>query len=213
MQSDFVLQIIVSVFSALSASGFVIWLTKQWISERLKNAIKNEYDVKLETHKAELKANSDVEIEKLRSQLNLAAKEHDIVFSKLHEKRAEAIAAIYAELRKIDKCLQDLVTVVGVQGEPSRSDRFDSLVIAHNVFYEIYIPKVIFLPEPTANKLNDFNKIYVQTANEFKIFVIGDGNHGRHIKWTEIFDRCNGPIKEALNELEVEFRLLLSKKN
>jgi ABC-type bacteriocin/lantibiotic exporter with double-glycine peptidase domain len=45
------LSTILSVLSSLATSAIVsvgvVWLTKTWISERLKNSIKIEYDAKL----------------------------------------------------------------------------------------------------------------------------------------------------------------------
>ena len=41
-------EFITSIVSSALVSGAVVWLSKAWISERLKNAIKNEYDQKLE---------------------------------------------------------------------------------------------------------------------------------------------------------------------
>ena len=50
--------LIETVVASLLSSGvlvaLVIFLTKTWISERLKNAIKSEYDLKLEEYKAKL---------------------------------------------------------------------------------------------------------------------------------------------------------------
>lgn len=75
------------IFTALSVSilgtGLINFIFRTWISERIKNTIKSEYDQKLETHKAILKSQSDVEIERLKSQLALIGIEHQIKFSKL----------------------------------------------------------------------------------------------------------------------------------
>src|SRR5680860_642754 len=81
-----------SVFSSLLTSGALtatlLWLTKTWIGERVKNDIKHQYDQKLETHKAELKAEQDVAIEQLKADLRIAAFEHETRFAQLHAKRA-----------------------------------------------------------------------------------------------------------------------------
>src|SRR5947208_2204142 len=49
----------------------------------------------VEKFKAELKANADVSIERLKSALQMAAVEHQVRFSKLHEKRALVVADLY----------------------------------------------------------------------------------------------------------------------
>ena len=73
MLSYFVLQLIASAGVNAALSSLIIWITKSWISERLKQSIKHEYDQKLEIHKAQLKAESDVEIERLKCQLSISA--------------------------------------------------------------------------------------------------------------------------------------------
>ncbi|MFT7229330.1 MAG: endonuclease YncB(thermonuclease family) [Methylophilaceae bacterium] len=95
---QFIIEIITSATVAGLLTAALVWLTKSVISERLKNAIKNEYDQKLETHKAELKSTSNIEIEKLKSQLGIIAAQGNFKFTKLHEKRADAISEIYALL-------------------------------------------------------------------------------------------------------------------
>ena len=63
--------LITSIVSSVTLSGIlcgaIVWLSRTWITERLKNAIKNEYDEKLESHKAKLKAEHDIAIERLRT--------------------------------------------------------------------------------------------------------------------------------------------------
>lgn len=52
---------------------------------------------------AEMKAASDRSIEEFKSQLGLAAVEHEVRFSALHEKRAEVIAEVYKRLAETNR--------------------------------------------------------------------------------------------------------------
>jgi hypothetical protein len=85
------------VSAVLSAA--LIWLSKTWISERLKSAIKHEYDQKLEAHKAQLKAEQEIALARKRAGLEVLVAEHHIRFSKLHEKRDNALADLFAKLK------------------------------------------------------------------------------------------------------------------
>src|SRR5690349_12172270 len=69
-----------TILLSVLSSGTVVFLFRSWISERLKQSIQHEYDQKLrtiaheydqklETHKAQLKCQTDIEIEKLKAQL------------------------------------------------------------------------------------------------------------------------------------------------
>ena len=46
--------VLVSILSSGAVAALVTFLTNTFIGERIKNAIKNEYDLKLEEHKAKL---------------------------------------------------------------------------------------------------------------------------------------------------------------
>jgi hypothetical protein len=107
MLSYFVLQLIASAGVNAALSSLIIWITKFWISERLKQSIKHEYDQKLEIHKAQLKAESDVEIERLKCQLSISANEHQIRFASLHERQADVIAETYSLLKQLFTCLEN----------------------------------------------------------------------------------------------------------
>ncbi|WP_020585849.1 hypothetical protein [Desulfobacter curvatus] len=109
--------IILSTISSVTISGLLtaglIFLSKSIISERLKNAIKNEYDLKLENYKNKLKFDSDVTIEKLKADLQIAATDHNsrlsminhirnTKFSRIDSDRAEAIKNLYFNLFELE---------------------------------------------------------------------------------------------------------------
>lgn len=106
-----------------TGGALVLWLTKTWVGEKIRNQIKAEYDSQLETHKAKLKSESDVEIEKLKSQLSIAAAEHQFRFSRLHEKRADTIAEVYAALRDALFAMSNYVKLYEPGGDVPRRER------------------------------------------------------------------------------------------
>lgn len=92
-----------SVSALLSAT--LIWLSKAWISERLKGAIQHEYAEKLETFKAQLKAQSEVALEQLKTSNAQALALHTSAsdtFSSIHgisqERRLQAIQAVWSAI-------------------------------------------------------------------------------------------------------------------
>ena len=111
--TDMILTVISSVtISGLLTAG-LIFLCKSVISERLKNAIKNEYDLKLENYKNKLKFESDANIEKLKAELRIAASDHNsnlaitehinnTKFSRIDSERAEAIKNLYFNLFELE---------------------------------------------------------------------------------------------------------------
>lgn len=205
------MELLTTILTSGAVSALLIWLTKTWISERLKHAIKHEYDEKLETHKAQVKAQADVELEKLRADLKISATEHELRFSALHEKRAETVAETYALLKQLFYRLADYVKILEPVGDKPKDERRKAAADAHAAFRTYYSGRLIFFPKRTAEKLETINQQFVKSFNEFVLGVEmrerggGDGTQ----KWLEIFNRLDGEIKIALGELEDEFRKLM----
>ncbi|RAU23232.1 hypothetical protein CU669_03490 [Paramagnetospirillum kuznetsovii] len=209
---NFFVNIAISVAVSLGVGGVFYWLIKNIITEKIRQAIKSEYDIKLESHKIELTSKSNIEIERLRSDLSRAASENNIVFAHLHEKRADVIANIYSTLKNVHHQLYNYVKGIEFSGEPSKEDRSKLLADAHKEFFDIYTKKLIFVPAFIAAKIDEINAMMVRTGNEFTYVVLNDQNPERMKKWVEVEERCSGPIKDALTDLEVEFRRLLGDK-
>jgi hypothetical protein len=79
----------------------VAYLIKTLVSSRL------EKDA--EAFKADLKRNSDIEIERLKNALQMTALEHQVRFSKLHERRAEVIGELSQGIQAARSAVTNLV--------------------------------------------------------------------------------------------------------
>jgi hypothetical protein len=208
---QFIIDVITSATVAGLLTAALVWLTKSVISERLKNAIKSEYDQKLETHKAELKSTSDVEIEKLKSQLSVIAAQGNFKFTKLHERRAEAIAEIYALLADFHFALSDYTKAFEPAGGTPREERRDIAVKANIAFIELYRKKKIFLPKSASEKIDDFNHQLIFIYNQFfyGVDMMQMASNDFSNKWFEVNEKMSSTINPALEELEHDFRVLL----
>lgn len=49
--------------------GFVLWLARNLIQERLRGAVKHEYDTKLEAFRSDLRKETEIQLAQLRTQL------------------------------------------------------------------------------------------------------------------------------------------------
>ena len=150
MLSYFVLQLIASAGVNAALSSLIIWITKSWISERLKQSIKHEYDQKLEIHKAQLKAESDVEIERLKCQLSISANERQIRFASLHERQAEVIAETYSLLKQLFTCLENYTEFFRDESDASLDVDRKQASDALDLFRSYYSKRLIFLPKGVA---------------------------------------------------------------
>lgn len=95
--------LVISVLASVGVSGaavaLLIWLSKEWISTRLKSSIQHEYDQKLESLKAQLKAQNEVALVELQA----AIERHNSLLAAAHSSFAEGQkAAIERKLQAID---------------------------------------------------------------------------------------------------------------
>lgn len=213
MQGNFITEVVLSsaVVSA-ALTGLLLWLTKSWVAERLKNAIKAEYDEKLETHKAQLKSASDLEIERLKSQLSIAANEKNILFSQLQERRAEVIAETYSLLRTLYETVSEYVKPFVPVGDKPKREKYDDIVTSFKLFREYYPKKQIFVPKATAEKINTIDLELLSAINKFVFTVEHNEENDSFENWISIHDKVSGEITTALGELEDELRKLLGDK-
>lgn len=166
--SPFVIQLISSAAASSILAAAIVWLSKSWISERLKNAIRHEYDQKLETHKAQLHAQSSIEMERLRAQLNISASEHAFRFERLHERRAAAIARLYSRLVESYWKASSFASPVERAGEPDKNQKFADAMNAFASFYRYFEKNKIYLPPDLCDQLEKF-------VSEMRTKVIGFG--------------------------------------
>lgn len=203
-----------AVFSSLVTSSALtaalLWLTKTWIGERIKNDIKHQYDQRLETHKAELKSTQDIAIEQLKSDLRKTAYEHEIRFARLHAKRAEVVAGTYARLQELVNCVADYVKVLSSTADPPLEQRRKDVDAARHEFGEYYRPNRIYLPGNTESQIDGFVTGLLGVARSFARGVEGgmDDRTGRD-SWGDADEWMESKAKPLLAELKSEFRRLL----
>lgn len=223
------LQQIVSVLGTVGVtsaaiSALIIFMTKTWLSERIKGEIKHEYDTQIETLKARLKSESDVEIEKLKaqlksgadveieklkSQLSIAASKHQVRFSRLHETRAEVLAEVYAALKEFVRALANYVKIFEPAGDTPKPERAKIVVETGNAFIKLYQQKKIFIPKVAANKLDAITKELREAHIEFAYGVDMNKSHESTQKWIEIYEKVENLSNNAVAELEDDFRKIL----
>lgn len=214
--SDFFLQLLSSAAVSAFLSGFVIWLTKSWISERIKNSIKNEYDEKLETHKAQLKAQADVESERLRLQLSIAATEHQVKFSRLHDKRAEVIAELYGLLVQAHWDAGSFISPVEFGGEPTKKEKYVTAMNAIADFFRFFEKNKIYLPIELCDLLEKFVQTMRQKVIGFGVYVNIDEDalapqtyKKKHEAWMASWEYFDKEVPVARAALEQELRNIL----
>ncbi|MBI4002111.1 MAG: hypothetical protein HY348_10040 [Nitrospira defluvii] len=65
------METVLGILSSGLSGAVLVWLLRNWISERLKQSIQHEYSEKLEIHKAQIKIELDFRIEKIKHEYEL----------------------------------------------------------------------------------------------------------------------------------------------
>ena len=146
--------LLTSVLSSLSGSAALVFLTKSWISERLKASIKSEYDEKLETHKAQLQAQNHTQLEHFKAQLQIAANERSIRLTRVFDDVVDTVKETYAKLLGVQDAVGDYTKVMGWQGEPAHAERRKVAGEKFGDFLKYYRPKKPLLPAKTVAKID-----------------------------------------------------------
>lgn len=200
------------VITTLGGGGVVLvaaaWLIKALVTDRLARDA--------EKFRMDLKAKSDSEIERLKNALEMAALEHQVRFSKLHEKRAEVIAKLYAVLAELQYSGQKYVFAGAY--EPKRDDEFSRTAKKVQEVFLFIEEHQIYLPDRVCTLLEEF----VETVNKSVAIVHvyeenADGSADFREQKTQALIRAAEEFKTRIpavrKALTDEFRTILGVEN
>lgn len=185
--NDFVTVLIATI---TLSSGLVYFALK----ERIKNSLRVDFDTKLENVKHELQIN---------------AQEHQIQFSRLHERIADGITETYRLLKKAHWAVGDYVSILETSDSP-RETRRDAVSNAMQEFNEAYYKIKLFLPKTADEKVFKIAIALREISHDFAIHCDIPERSDRDIsKWTEIFKTARDGFEPAFLALESAARDLL----
>jgi hypothetical protein len=209
-QSDittFILQLVLSLLAGGGVAALIVFGFRTWLSQSIKSAIRHEYDQKLETHKAQLKGQSDLELERLKSQLSITATERSVRFSGLHQRRLEILAEAYSLLERSRRNLEKYINLFPILDDQMAAR--DAFTKSHNKFIEFYTEKIIFFPTDIATRLDNINNEFRIVYSTYFLTVENKTDMEAYEITRKLEDRLSGPMNEALQQLAKDFRQLL----
>lgn len=202
--------VLFTTFFALGGSvaipASVAWLLKSVLSEWLARRTKQ--------FEAQLKSDAEIEIERLKNALQIAATEHQVRFSKMHEKRAEVIEKLYQMLTEVYWEGQRFVMTSENSPLEYQRKKFASVEPKLLETFWFLENNRIFLPKDLCDMLyrhyGQVNKA-VYAARSFGRIE----NPNEHVArqsadaFTKMYEDFETDIPTARNALEAEFRKLL----
>lgn len=171
----------------------------------------------LERFKVQLKADSEKELEQLRTGLRMASFEREVQFSKLHEERANVIAEVYRKLDLTDRAFHALMSPIKIKSidEEERAREDDELARkaadSARAFLDCYNASKIYFDEELCKTLDRFSEQLWNAWINFQVLPSLAGIKGQIVgqsrsdAWKTIIDQVQ-PIRR---EIESAFRKLL----
>ena len=164
----------------------------------------------------DLKAKADAAIEQLRSDLQIRSIEHQVRFSRLHEKRATVIAELYGHLVETLWEAESFLSPMEWAGEPDKKAKHQTAMNKLVEFFRYFDKHRIYLPEELCVSLETLVLSVRSHVIEFGVFVRLDEeslnthtHQQKHKAWDEGWRAIKTQVPQARKLLEAEFRALL----
>jgi hypothetical protein len=164
----------------------------------------------------DLKAKSDSAIEHLKNELQLNSIEHQVKFSRLHEKRAEVIAELYGHLVEALWEAESFLSPMEWAGEPSKKEKHGAALKKLVDLYRYFDKHRIYLPTDLCGSME---KLIVEVRSHvvsFGVYVSFDNAmlndqtyKEKQEAWNTGWSAIKNQIPMARQELEDAFRQLL----
>ena len=197
------------LIKTLGGEGMVLaavgWLVKTLVSNRFARDA--------EAYKTQLKTSADAEIERLKNSLQIVALEHEVRFSKLHERRAQVIADLY-------KLLVEAPGVAGgyILDDPSDSSQAHIAAEKALELYRFVDLNRLYLPDSVCVLLEKFVNTLKGSVATVRLYwtqvktaspKIDDKRSEVLLKACEVLET---ELPALRKQLEIEFRSLLGVK-
>jgi len=174
-----------------------------------KTLISSQLSKETEAFKIKLQGQTDVEIERLKSSLQIAATEHQIKFSKLHDRRARVIAKLYRLLLEAADAVQFFAAHPGDKG----SIRKEAIERSLGLYRFSQINK-IYLPSAVCGLLENYETTLRHSVGFIRIYMsIEDPNEQTIEQQNKVLQDAWQALEKKIpsirTELETEFRQML----
>lgn len=184
------------------ASGAFVFLAKIFSKHLLS--------MDLEHFKAQLKADNETALERLKADLRIAAFQQETTFARLHEKRAEVIAELYGRLESVHRAMQVLLDPSPLDGGADRAEREQKAADAGNAFGDYYHAHQIYFEESLCELLHRFDQDMVQAwwAHRYNPIASSSGMEPLDRRF-EGWKRLEQQVPPIRKKIEATFRQLI----
>ncbi|TLU83866.1 MAG: hypothetical protein FDX30_06235 [Chlorobium sp.] len=147
-------------------TALLLWLTREWMSNKLKNSISHEYDEKLENYKAYLKKENDLLLLNIKNRFERETTIHNIAGISISEvqkvvvsRKIEAIESLWHEVLRIKKNMPSIKLILDI----ITIDEYKTII--NNNYFKKELEKLdekeIIKMMGDLNEPTEKNKIYI----------------------------------------------------
>ncbi|MEC3890101.1 hypothetical protein [Xanthomonas campestris] len=184
-----------------------------WLARSL---LQNFLTKDLVEHRVRLESESQRSVQAFGHALTLAAREHDIRFGKLHERRADTIAKLYELLIDTSDKGAAYSSPVGHSGDPPKAEQFNDFANSYNEAARYFHRKKLFLPPATCAKVDELFRGLKEQPAKMNIYMnMADQHPGTNFElqrldaWDAAWKYFHEDFKPAMVALEHDLRALL----
>ena len=141
---------IISLLASVVGGSAVLVASARWMAGKL---IENGLNKSIEAYKSSLRSESDAEIERLKSSLQMSVKEQEIEASWLHQKRAAAIEGLHSALVDLQKSVRIVLDMFSPRDPGDIRIYSADAVKKVRETYDVYLKAKIFMSPATCEKI------------------------------------------------------------
>lgn len=153
------------------------------------------------------------DIEKFKAALHQAGIEHQVRFSKLHERRAEVLAEVYKLLAEAYWKVSEF-TSLAQWGDPDRKEQYAAAMNAVAVYFRFFDQHRIWLPPDLCEPLEGFARQLRTPAINLGVYLRIERPTEKTLQeqsevWDKAWQTVEGDIPKLRGAIEAEFRKIL----
>ena len=197
---EFLKQFAITLGGTVAAIAAVAWLARSIITHLLSKDV--------ETYKARLKSESDLETERLRASLRRIAYEHEVTFNKLHSERAEVVKTLHAKLIDLISAVEGFVSPFEWANEPPKEEKRKLLAERSRDFTRFFEEHSILLSQDLYDKVREFLDKLLEPALQFAEATHDEGSKRMEV-WQQSWVTVGKVAPTLKQQLRQEFRQVL----
>ena len=187
------------VFKTVGTAGVIVAAGAFLLREVFRQLLSRD----LEKFKADLSAKHDIEIERLRNDLRIAAAEHETRFTRLHETRVMTIAELYKRLVRAHAAFGAYLTVIQPGGQPDPSEAMER----GTEFVQYFNENRIYFEESLCADIDSAEEEFRRALSDMEGYP--PGMPGGQRQWLETWRSFKDKFPPIRAKIERQFRELM----